>query len=136
MGGAAETIRILLFSLPTLLREVVEAVLAGEPDFAILEVPAPPGSIAELAEALRPDVIITGELTTCQPHGVVRLFEGTPRLKVFCVAASGSDVDFFELRPEQQSLGELAPRDLVGAIRGAVRTPFSTIADPRQRPGG
>jgi len=133
--GAAETIRILLVSLPTLLREVVGAALAREPDFVILEAPASPGPIEELAAALQPDVIITAELTTCQPPRVVRLFEGNPCLKVFCVAASGSDVDFFELRPEQQGLGELAPRDLVGAIRGAVRTPFSTIADPRQRPG-
>jgi DNA-binding NarL/FixJ family response regulator len=135
MGGA-KTIRILLASLPTLLREVVEAVLAREPDFVILEAPASPGSLADLAEALRPDVIITGASSTCPAPRVVRLFEGSPRLKVFCVAASGSDVDLLELRPEQQSLGELAPRDLVGAIRGAVRTPFSMIADPRQRPSG
>lgn len=133
--GVAETIRILLVSLPKLLRDVVTAVLAKECDFVVLGQPDPPGSIAHLAEALRPDVIITSEWATCQPPVVVRLFEDNPRLKVFFVAASGSNVHLAELCPKQQCLGELAPRDLVGAIRGAVRTPFSTLADPRHRPG-
>lgn len=134
--GVGETIHILLLSLPKLLQDVVTAVLARETDFVIVEPPVPSGSIAELTEALRPDVIITTEPATCQPPVVIRLFELNPRLKVFCVAASGSNVHLAELRPRQRALGELAPRDLVGAIRGAVRTPFSTIADPRRRPGG
>ncbi len=134
--GVAETIHILLASLPKLLQDVVAAALAEEPDVVVIGAPAPPGSIVDQVKALRPDVIITSALTTCQPPVVVRLFEVNPRLKVFCVAASGADVHLAELCPQHRCLGELTPCDLVGAIRGACRTPFSTIADPRQRRGG
>ena len=112
-------IRVLVFGIPEMLREIVVGILAREPDFEII---APSSVATELSEAVQkytPDVLVSGSRLTCNGANrtYAELFRAGLRLKVITVAEDGRHGYLYRLRPEQVPLGELSSQCLVRAVR-------------------
>ena len=68
------------------------------------------------------DVVVLGVEDS---ESILVLLEACPRMAVVGVVADGRAAFLYRTRPEQSSLGELSPDNLVGAIRDAARTTWS-----------
>ena len=109
--------------MPRLLREIIARAVAGQPDMEIVD-DLPPDDLAP--EALRragADVVISAGYHDSAT--VDRLLCELPRLKVLVVSADGRETALHELRPTRTALGEVSPRTIVDAIRGACRATTS-----------
>ena len=113
-------IRVLVFGIPEMLREIVIGLLAKEPDFDVI---APSNTLTGLSEAVQrytPDVLVSGP--TGAHNGAeasyAELFSAGLRFKVITVAEDGRYGYLYRLRPERVPLGELSSECLARAVRG------------------
>jgi len=112
-------IRVLVFGIPEMLREIVVGLLAREPDFDII---TPSSSVAGLSEAVQryaPDVLVSGvAVATNGANGTYsELFSMDRHLKVITVAEDGRQGCLYRLRLERVPLGELSSECLARAVR-------------------
>ena len=110
-----ETSRIVLVEMPRILREIIEQAVADEPDMEIVEGDA--GPLLEAVEASKADFVIAG--ADYDLGEVARVLAERPRLRVLAVSGVGREAFLYELRPTRTPLGEVSPRTIVDAIRGA-----------------
>jgi chemotaxis response regulator CheB len=117
-------IRILLVDMPRLAREMIDAAVAGQPDMCVVETTADPSELVAAARRVRPSFVIVGLERDALPNGCLQLLDEQPKLKVLGIEAEAGRAYLWELRPKRRALGEIAPADVVEAIRtaaGAVR---------------
>lgn len=102
--------------MPRILREIIEQAVADEPDMEIVE--AETGvPLREAVESSKADFVIAG--ADYDFGEVARALDERPRLRVLAVAGDGREAFLYELRPTRTPLGEVSPRTIVDAIRGA-----------------
>lgn len=114
------TIRVALFNLPALMRDIVEFEFSHQPDFEL--VPLAP-SIATRVAPMSPllDAIVVGDGGESLPDAS-DVLELWPRAKVLVVSRGGRDATLITLRRHRTELGHLDAQELVGAIRSAIES--------------
>lgn len=107
--------RVLVLGLPPIEREVVEAIVADDPDVEIV-------AADELSPepASRADFLILG---TESPAVVARFLADNPGAQAFVFANPGGQGYLYELAPQRTSLGEVSPQLLVEVLRGQLPRP-------------
>ena len=119
-------IRVLIRDAPTMLREILEQAISGEPDMEII--PEPRGPVVPSDAPPYPDVVVVDANDDDASERGRALLRRWPRSRVLMIKARGHNVSLYELVPQGRDLGELSPRQLVEAIRAAVqpeRTPWT-----------
>jgi len=117
-----QPIRVLLGPIPPLPGAIIREPIELQRDIQVSEV-GKGESLVDAARRCTPDVILAwgGANATALRDEVRRTLEVVPRAMVLTIMADGIDVVLHELRPVAESLGELAPKDLVRAIRSVTR---------------
>jgi hypothetical protein len=119
-------IHVLVRNAPQMLRDILEQVIAGEPDMDLIPEPLQPTLLSDV----RPSsdvVVVDASDGDAAERGRALLLEW-PLSRVLLIRARGQNVSMYELVPQGRDLGELSPRQLVEAIRSAVhreRTPWT-----------
>lgn len=120
-GRTLAPIRIVFAELPRMLREILTAALADEPDVELV------GHTASLTELKRRvgrgdiDIVILG-LTDAEmsaPH--YELFDADARVRILALAEQGRTASLYELRPYRTVLGQGSPQELMQTLRVQVR---------------
>jgi len=114
-------IRVVLAEMPRMLRDIVQTILAAQPDVAL----ATAHGGATLAETLgtldaadAPDVVILAEpLPNAEDYASV--LYARPRLRLVGISSDGRNAHLYELRPQRIALGALSPDTLVDVVRAA-----------------
>ncbi len=101
--------------MPRILREIIEQAVADEPDMEIVEAGDVP--LGQAVESSMADFVIAG--ADYDFGEVARALDVRPRLRVLAVSGDGREAFLYELRPTRTPLGEVSPRRIVDAIRGA-----------------
>jgi DNA-binding NarL/FixJ family response regulator len=117
------TIRVLLFDMPLMLRQIVSEIIAAEPDLETV------GELEDmrLVATRQPDVVIVGlgvdePVFEARVPDVVRaLLDDLPRTKVLGLSQDGRTGHLYELRLQKAPIGEVSPARLITVIRKAVR---------------
>lgn len=103
--------------MPRMLRELVRAVVAEQPDLAVVaELDDELDLGAELARS-EPDFVIVGTERGELSPACRALFDERPRLKVLALERHGESAIVWELAPHRVLLGEMSPDSLLAAIR-------------------
>ena len=113
-----EQTRVVLIGMPRMLREIVREVISAEPDLAIVGEFDDQYAARLAIDAQAAAVVITA-LEEASPIDFGHLLSEHPHLRVLSLSADGSESFLCELRPHEQTLGELSPNELLGVIRGA-----------------
>jgi hypothetical protein len=103
--------------MPRILREIIEQAVADESDMEIVEIEGRGVPLRQTVESSKADFVIAG--ADYDFGEVARVLEERPRLRVLAVAGHGREAFLYELRPMRTPLGEVSPRTIVDAIRGA-----------------
>jgi hypothetical protein len=103
--------------MPRMLREIIERAVADEPDMVLVEADAPELPLHEAVESAGADFVIAG--SDYDFGEVAQVLDERPRLRVLAVAGDGREAFLYELRPTRTPLGQVSPRTIVDAIRGA-----------------
>jgi DNA-binding NarL/FixJ family response regulator len=109
--------RIVLVDMPRLLREIIVQAVGDEPDLEIVPFEAHGAALRQTVESSRADFVIAG--ADYEFREVAQVLEERPRLRILAVAGQGREAFLYELRPTRTPLGEVSPRTIVEAIRGA-----------------
>jgi hypothetical protein len=99
--------------------EIVEAIIASQPDFHIAGRIAVDADLAAAARRHRADVLIITQLDSAGSEiDVERMFWRRPS-RVLAITEGGRNGVLFALRPHAAPLGELSTDKLVEAVRSA-----------------
>lgn len=114
-------IRVLIHDMPAMLRDIVQGVVANEPDMELL------GITSQVHRPLRhrrgqPDVVVGSTIEDQNARSAKEWLWKWPHARVLLVSPSGRESVLYELRPHATSLGELSPPELVRVIRSGSRT--------------
>jgi DNA-binding NarL/FixJ family response regulator len=114
-------IRVLIRDAPTMLRDILEQAIVGEPDMEVVaESSRPPGASGA---QVTPDVVVI-DISDGDAVATGRaVLAEWPRSRVVTIRGRGQHVSMFELVLQGRDLGELSPGQLVEAIRAAVQAP-------------
>ncbi len=102
--------------MPLMLREVIGATIAGQPDLEVVDTIDDHASTLGGLERARADVVIVGA-DDLEPSVVVAALRSRPDARVLRVSADGRETSLWELRPHEQRLGAVSPERLLDAIR-------------------
>jgi DNA-binding NarL/FixJ family response regulator len=112
------SLRILVFDLPPLLRDLVQRALNGNED--ITSVVAEASELERMVAETRPDVVIV----PLGPEGLQaesrRFLEERSRVRVLGIGLRDGRAALYELRPRRSDLGEVTPDELAETVRAAV----------------
>jgi hypothetical protein len=128
--------RIVLADLPRLAADMLDWAMAGQSDMFIVARLDSSTDLPRVTRMTTPDVVIVGLTEPDLPAHCVELFTENVGLTVLGIQKRRGVAHLYQLRPYQLELGEVAPDDLVSAIRtAAVTSPFSKWrAIPRSEP--
>jgi hypothetical protein len=112
------SLRIVVFDLPPLLRDLV--LLALDPHQDIVTLTAEPGELDRVIVDDQPDAIIVPLDVNGLLGEARRLLEDRARLRVLGVGLRDGRSVLFELRPFRSELGEVAPNELPDLLRAAL----------------
>ena len=113
-------IRIALVTPSGILRDLVVATLAEEPDITVVGEAPDSAGLDQVLEQTPADLVIWTNGDHDMRHVFPALLEAHPRLKVLTVRNDGRRSSLWELRPHPTELGEISPRLLVETIRKVV----------------
>jgi DNA-binding NarL/FixJ family response regulator len=117
------TIRVVLGTLPPLLRDIVRATLTRDDDVEIVNEVARLDEIAPALERAEGDVAVMGVAPT-EWTGLSdflrQLLAGHPHLTVIALANDGRSGYLYRLQPRGVVIDDISPRSLVQAIRTHV----------------
>jgi chemotaxis response regulator CheB len=123
-----KTIRIALFDMSPLLREIVRRTLDREPDLQVVVDRAVVADALAAVERDRADFVIIGS-NADQTVDVRSLLACSRGVRVLELRSDGKKGVLHELRPHRVALGELSPDALLRTIR-AIRS--DDAGGPRQ----
>ena len=120
---------------PRLMRELVIATVADQPDIEIAEVLEDEASIFGKVEQLRPDVlVITLDRSEDRPHLCDVLLERFPHLRILAVAAERDSTIFYWATLDIRSNRiENSEQSILSALRGH-RLVASPLSEPQNNP--
>lgn len=105
-----------------MLQEIVETVIAAQPDLEIAGTVDHRDQLPEAVSRTGAEVVIVGLARGETAEGYDTLLFAHPQVKLFAVAADGRRAFLYELRPQSVPLGDVSPEELVAAIRSAAHT--------------
>lgn len=115
-------IRILAAQMPRMLQDMVDSIIAAEPDMMIAGEWARGSDIAEAVACADADILIVADDAIRGVEQWDSLLFDRPRLKVLVLEQTGRTALLYELRPQRTPLGEVSRAGLVSAIRAAMHT--------------
>jgi chemotaxis response regulator CheB len=114
-------IRILLWGMPSMLRDIITDAITAQPDMEIVSRREAAAGLPETAESTNADVVIlTREDVAEEDDELDDVLYGRTRRRVLQIFDQGRHGSLRELRPCQVPLGEMSPPRLLEAIRGSV----------------
>jgi hypothetical protein len=122
--------RVLIFSMPRLLNEILGSVLRDDADVTVIQAPVGFGSLADAATLARADVVIAAEHDS-SPAEVSALLEDYPHAHVLTVADDGRSGVLYELLPHRRVICDLSVDSVRWAIRHAARRSDRFFPDSR-----
>jgi hypothetical protein len=114
-------IRLLVASLPSMLREIVRSAIEAQPDMAILY---EAGTLEEMARAPRTydvDVIVVAAEQARLPKECARMMYLRPHPRTLSISPDGTATAMWRLLPQGVRMENVSPDGLVGAIRDLGR---------------
>lgn len=111
-----EPIRLLVVGLSTLAHDLIAAVAAD----GIELVQSPSGDLVHALHTEDIDFVLVSLERTELPNNVRRYLADQAHVRVIGVRETDGRAFLYQLRPEIRELGEVAPVDLVDAIRRAA----------------
>ena len=109
--------RVLLVDMPRMLRDIVGAIVTGQPDLEVVGEVDSSEALVACAERTQPHVLIVGSepsvLTTSR-----RLMADASRLRVIEVVAEGRAGYLYQRLPERTLVGDISPEALLSVVRG------------------
>jgi hypothetical protein len=115
-------IRVALAELPAMLHDIVQTVLAAQPDVELVPLDGQLTSLALSADMLDIDVVIFAH-----PQAATRDYSAMlyahPRLRLIAISIDGRAAAVYELQPQRIPLGELSPETLIQAVRASAQIP-------------
>ncbi len=114
--------RVVLVDMSEMLRGILGRVLAGYPRVRVAAEYRAVTSLLQAVDAHGANCVIFGDGDSAE-QTCRELLDARPFVKLLVVAAEGRRTTLYELRPHKQSLGELSPEQLVGAIKSAIARP-------------
>ena len=121
-----ERIQIILVDMPLLLRELIEEAVAAQPDMHLVGMVPDADALVDATRETRPDFVLFGIAAADEdrfPDASLRLLDASPRTRGLGIEPTAGNAYLYELRPERTVIGEVAPADVVQAIRAAAARP-------------
>lgn len=110
-------VRIVLGTLPHLLRDIVIEVIGNQEDLQLVgSAPAKEG-LRELLRAARADVFLCEEASLAGAEERERLLHEVPGLHVLVLTGTGRDADLAWLEPRCMRRADISPAQLVQLMR-------------------
>ena len=109
-----EPIRILLVDIPHLLCEIVESMVADEPDLVLVDHSDPPSELLEEVERSDADFVLVGAAESTSRH-IPAVLADRPHLRAVAVVDHGRRGVLYELR--RARLNELSRETLLDIVR-------------------
>jgi len=109
--------------MPRMVQQMIEQAVVAQPDMHVVATVGEAEGLVSAAQETSPDFVIFGvpvEEEDGFPVACVELLAAQPRTKALGIAVVASNAYLYELRPERTPLGEVAPEDIVAAIRAAA----------------
>ena len=110
-------IRIVLSGLPHMLRDIVVEVVESEADMSIVGEVSSGGSVRDLVEEARPDVVVFDDASLSAAGGTERLLRDHRDVRVLILSDQGRDAAAHWLEPRSTSAADLSPERLLTLIR-------------------
>jgi DNA-binding NarL/FixJ family response regulator len=113
-------LRVVLMDMSPMLRDILRALVAGERG---LRVAAEYNDLVPLTPAVEEheaNIVVFGDLSPRLDEDCRELLLTHPQTKLFVVGGDGRRTTLYELRPHREHLGEVAPDELIAAMRNAV----------------
>jgi hypothetical protein len=113
-------VKVLIGDLPNMLSDVVEHLLEGQSEFALVGRPVGSGDLLPVACSTRPDVVIIELADPELPPIGEALLRQVPAVGVLGVIPNDGRAFLYQLRPRRVALGELSAEGLLQAVRAAA----------------
>ena len=101
-----------------MLLEIVQTVIANQPDMTLLRELPPTG--ADRWRRPEPDVVVVSTQDINDVSGLAEWLNRWPRARLLVLEISGRETVMYELRPHATALGALSPDQLADMIRRAA----------------
>ena len=111
-----DRLRVLVFDLPPLLRDLVQRALEAD----AVTTTAGPGELERAVGETQPDAIIVPVEGGRLPPDCQRLLEEHARVRLLGLGVGDGRSVLYELQPKRTALGEVVPGDLAPVIRRAI----------------
>ncbi len=115
-------IRVVLASMPAMLTEIIEDLVAGEDDMQVVAKAPQSSDVLCLARRLDARVVIVRE-DHGSPHDPGDELMASEKVRVLAIASDGKTGRLYRLQPRGEALGELSGEGLLAAVRAAAREP-------------
>lgn len=112
------SIRVILVGIPQLLADIVEELIARQPDIELVGSVAANRDLRRAIRRARPDVILCRASGAGLPAVYGEILEGHPHLRLLAIEASERTGFVYDLRPVRTPL-DVWPQGLIDAIRSA-----------------
>src|SRR4051812_46047293 len=106
--------RVVLVAMAGMLRDIVRGAVDGEPDMTVVGEVGDRVTLEHLLDVTHPDTLIWRVDDADPPDGCHELLAAHPRIRILTVRAVDGRASMWELRPQQQHIGELSPHLLTG----------------------
>src|SRR5690349_16711482 len=111
LGGSMTSIRVVIRDVPTMLREILEQAISGEPDMEVIAESLLPEPFVDDTHLL-PDVVVLGQRDAGSLERGPAELDRWPRSRVLMITKRGRTAVLYELVPHRRDLGELSPDQL------------------------
>lgn len=114
-----EDTRVLLVDMPRLVRDLLERAIRAAPGLCLVDVREDLDDLRAATQEARPEFVVVGLGTDgALPPQAGDLLAEAARRKLLGIECRDGRAFLYELRPTTTALGEVAPEDVVAAIRG------------------
>ena len=114
-------IRIVLGTIPGMLREIIREVFSGQPDMAIVSEPPSDADLADAVLESRADLVILELVDDELGDAGELLLRSHPSLKSLGISRDGRRAAVYQLVPGRTRVFEVSPEGLRAAARQAIR---------------
>jgi len=119
-GYTLDPIRILITPMPRLLQQIIERVLASQPDMIVAGHAKASESVATAVRRVRADLVILSDSRGGTGETPWQMLDENPRLKILAISSDGYRATRYELRRHQMVFDDISPELLINAVRAAV----------------
>jgi DNA-binding NarL/FixJ family response regulator len=113
-------IRIVLGTMPGMLREIIREVFSSQPDMVIVSEPSSEADLAVAVAESEADLVVVELNDDTLGQVGEQLLRSRPRLKSLGISRDGRRAAVYELVPDRTRVFEVSPEGLRAAARQAV----------------